>query len=218
MAHFVVDHNNIILWLQVSISLDYVNNPKSHDVVFVVEGEPFFAHKLALRDCSIPFDKMFDPGYKEGQNGIPQIEIPNISRPAFEAMVIFVYTGELADTLDSALLPELLEAADQYMLDSLTTSVAARMARSLTGANVIEHVELARRYNATKLAYAAASFIVCNYACVEEAMNEGRATLGRLLLHLKPVLHGYMQQYLWESSPRLWNVCVKNDLAPLEQR
>lgn len=202
---------------QVSVPGEYVNNPQRHDVVFQVEGAPFYAHKLALRDCSVPFDKMFEGGYREGQGGIPEIEIPNISRPVFEAMVTFVYTGDIDAALDGAMLPQLLEAADQYMLDTLTTTVAARMTRDLRADNVVAHFELARRYNATKLEHAAAAFIVRHHDEVEDTLEEGRAQLARLLVHLKPVLREYLQACLWETAPRAAD-SDKASLAASESR
>lgn len=96
--------------LQVYIGKGYVNNPRVHDVVFVVEGKPFYAHKLALSASSETFRAMFDSGCLEGGTGIPEIQIPNLSRRVFEAMMMFVYTGEggVTDHLD--ILPELLQA------------------------------------------------------------------------------------------------------------
>lgn len=96
--------------MQVYIGKGYVNNPRVHDVVFVVEGAPFYAHKLALSASSETFRAMFDSGYLEGGTGIPEIQIPNLSRRVFEAMMMFVYTGEagISDHLD--ILPELLQA------------------------------------------------------------------------------------------------------------
>lgn len=93
------------------IGKGYVNNPRVHDVVFVVEGKPFYAHKLALSASSETFRAMFDSGCLEGGTGIPEIQIPNLSRRVFEAMMMFVYTGEggVADHLD--ILPELLQAS-----------------------------------------------------------------------------------------------------------
>jgi hypothetical protein len=81
--------------VQVYIGKGYVNNPRVHDVIFIVEGKPFYAHKLALSASSEAFRAMFGSSCAEGSTGIPEINIPNVSRKVFEAMMMFVYTGEL---------------------------------------------------------------------------------------------------------------------------
>lgn len=96
--------------VQVYIGKGYVNNPRVHDVVFMVEDSPFYAHKLALSASSETFRAMFDSGCLEGGTGIPEIQIPNMSRRVFEAMMMFVYTGEAGISEHLDILPELLQA------------------------------------------------------------------------------------------------------------
>lgn len=45
---------------QVILGASYVNSPKSSDVKFIVEGRPFFAHRIALLASSEIFKTMFD--------------------------------------------------------------------------------------------------------------------------------------------------------------
>ena len=91
-------------------------------MVFVVEGEPFYAHKLALSASSEAFRAMFDSGCVEGGSGIPEIAIPNLTREVFEAMMMFVYTGELGLAAKSEdMLPELLQACD--LLDVISYQI-----------------------------------------------------------------------------------------------
>lgn len=114
--------------MQVYIGKGYVNNPRVHDVVFVVEGEPFYAHKLALSASSEAFRAMFDSGCVEGGSGIPEIVIPNLTREVFEAMMMFVYTGELGLAAKSEdMLPELLQAREFLNLVSFNTILSLWM-------------------------------------------------------------------------------------------
>jgi BTB/POZ domain len=191
---------------QVYIGKTYVNNPKSHDVVFVVEGKPFYTHKIALTASSAAFHAMFESGCREGSGGVPTIDIPNISHAVFEAMVVFLYTGELTGCPAAAeRMPELLEVADQYLLDSLTAACATKIASSLDVSTVVEQYELAMQYNATKLAHAAVAFIAVKHAQVTEQLGEGPVGLARLLVHVRPQLNDFLQRYLWTddaASPR----------------
>ena len=73
--------------VQVFIGAGYVNNRQIRDVVFKIEGQPFYAHKLALSASSEAFTAMFQSDCREGKGGIPTIEIPNIKWEVFNAMV-----------------------------------------------------------------------------------------------------------------------------------
>lgn len=71
----------------------YVNNPTLADVTFVVEGQKFYAHRIALLASSDAFRAMFNSGYKEKE--ARQIQIPNIMWTVFEAMMQYTYTGQV---------------------------------------------------------------------------------------------------------------------------
>ena len=45
--------------------LQYVNNSSLADISFIVEGRPFYAHRIALVAASDAFKIMFDGCYKE---------------------------------------------------------------------------------------------------------------------------------------------------------
>lgn len=191
--------------MQVSIGKGYVNNARLHDVVFVVEDKPFYAHKIALTAKSAAFHAMFDSDCMEGRGGVPTITIPHIPLAVFETMVSFLYTEELPENIDPALLPQLLAVADQYLLESLTAACAARMAHTLTVETVVEQYELAMQYNAKQLAHAAVAFVVLHYTEVEAVLERSRRDLGSLLVQLRGVLSEYLERYLWcssEASPR----------------
>ena len=85
---------------QVYLGEEYVNNQTLSDVTFIVDGQPFYAHRIMLLASSDTFRAMFDGGYKERE--AQHIEIPNISRPVFEAMMQCIYTGFVEVTSDIA--------------------------------------------------------------------------------------------------------------------
>ncbi|PQQ21652.1 ARM REPEAT PROTEIN INTERACTING WITH ABF2 [Prunus yedoensis var. nudiflora] len=100
---------------QVYLGEQYVNNPTLSDVIFLVEGKRFYAHRICLLASSDAFRAMFDGGYRE--KDARDIEIPNIRWEVFELMMRFIYTGSVDITLDIA--QDLLRAADQYLLEGL---------------------------------------------------------------------------------------------------
>lgn len=70
---------------------EYVNNKTMSDVTFLVEGQPFYAHRIALLASSDAFRAMFMGNYKEREAA--QIPIPNIRFEVFHAMMQCIYTG-----------------------------------------------------------------------------------------------------------------------------
>ncbi len=127
----------------VYLGQQYVNSKTMSDVTFLVEGQPFYAHRIALVAVSDTFRAMFEGNYKERE--ADHIPIPNIRFEVFSAMMQCIYTGmccwwchDVYDdgvgrsfqphttliitgktevTTDNA--QELLAAADQYMLEKL---------------------------------------------------------------------------------------------------
>ena len=79
--------------LQVYLGEQYVNNLTLSDVTFLVEGQTFHAHRIALLASSDTFRAMFDGHYKEKEAST--IPIPNIRYCVFESMMRCIYTGEI---------------------------------------------------------------------------------------------------------------------------
>lgn len=75
----------------VYLGQQYVNNQTMSDVTFMVEGQPFYAHRIALLASSDAFRAMFEGNYRERE--AEEIPIPNIRFEVFEAMMQCIYTG-----------------------------------------------------------------------------------------------------------------------------
>ena len=188
--------------MQVTLSKSYVNSTRQHDVVFVVEGKPFYAHKIALSASSEAFRAMFESGCKEGSSSsVPVIDIPNISRAVFRAMVSFLYTKELSaepgEEFEPEILAELLEVADQYLLADLRSETALAIAQTLEVGDVVDNHDLAESYNATPLAHACVAFVATRHEEVKEHLGQGDAGLARLFVRVRKNLHEFLQEYLW---------------------
>jgi len=119
---------------------EYCNNKELSDVKFLIEGRPFYGHKVILSLLSEKFRNMFNSGMKE--NNSEEIVIPHISYPVFAAICGYLYTGEVhfgADTegqeLSLEYMLEFLSVSDEFMLDEIKISCEKHLTNHLNGIN-----------------------------------------------------------------------------------
>ncbi|PNH10561.1 ARM REPEAT PROTEIN INTERACTING WITH ABF2 [Tetrabaena socialis] len=143
----------------VYLGSEYVNNPTLADITFNVEGRRFYAHRIALLASSEAFRAMFSGGYRE--KDADSVDIPNISWSVFEAMMRFVYTGQLDVTPDIAF--ELLQASDQYLLEGLKRLCENAIAQSLTTDSVMSTFEYSEQFSAPQLGRRCLLFVLEHY-------------------------------------------------------
>ncbi|KAK2648303.1 hypothetical protein Ddye_015792 [Dipteronia dyeriana] len=141
---------------QVYLGEQYVNNQTLSDVTFLVEGKRFYAHRICLLASSDAFRAMFDGGYRE--KDAKDVEIPNIRWDVFELMMRFIYTGSV--DVNTEIAPDLLRAADQYLLEGLKRLCEFAIAQDITVENVPLMYELSEAYNATTLRQSCILFIL----------------------------------------------------------
>ncbi|KAG7996345.1 hypothetical protein I3843_01G154700 [Carya illinoinensis] len=141
---------------QVYLGEQYVDNPTLSDVIFLVEGRRFYAHRICLLASSDAFRAMFDGGYRE--KDARDIEIPNIRWEVFQLMMRFIYTGSVEVTLDIA--QDLLRAADQYLLEGLKRLCEYTIAQDISLDNVSSMYELSEAFHAMSLRHTCILFIL----------------------------------------------------------
>jgi hypothetical protein len=149
---------------------------------------------------------MFDSGCLEGKGGIPEIRIPNMSRQVFEAMMMFVYTGDAgrgagADDPSHSMeiLPDLLRAADMYLLEKLKVMCADLIAKQLTPQSMLVQFELARQFNCTKLEHNAIAYAVLKHEEVTAELEGANVGLARIFRQIRAPMEEYIRCYL--SAP-----------------
>mmetsp|Transcript_34800 Transcript_34800/g.58447 ORF Transcript_34800/g.58447 Transcript_34800/m.58447 type:complete len:729 (+) Transcript_34800:396-2582(+) len=172
---------------KVYLGVSHVNNPKRSDVTFTVDGEPFYGHRIQLEAASGVFDAMFNGGYKELRPNHP-IEIPNIRRPVFEAMMRCVYTGTVEVAADIA--QDLLRAADQYIIEGLKSLCEKAIAQDLTVENVSETFKLAEDFHAPQLMNLCVQYALEHYNLIAQVSNADYFTdlMDRMKPRLKEIL------------------------------
>ena len=148
----------------VYIGGDHVNSRILSDVTFEVEGKLFYGHRIALLASSDAFRAMFHGVYKEKDAEV--IAIPNISYRVFEAMMTCIYTGTVV--VEPEIARDLLQAADQYLLDGLKRLCEEAIAEELSHENIMHIYELAETYHAPHLINSTILFTLENYRGVLE--------------------------------------------------
>lgn len=135
----------------------FYNNEEFSDVIFLVEGQRVFGHKMILSIVSDCFRAMFTTGFRESETGA-EIEIPGCSYNAFLDMMSYIYTGQtprLQSGQDGEMevqrIVDLLEIADQFMLDNLK-QICERILQPTVNSETVEYiVEEAQKTNAAQL-------------------------------------------------------------------
>uniref|UniRef100_A0A7S2W4I0 BTB domain-containing protein n=1 Tax=Rhizochromulina marina TaxID=1034831 RepID=A0A7S2W4I0_9STRA len=134
---------------------NYSRSSEFSDVTFLVEHRPVHAHRVVLSAVSERFRAMFSDGFRESSER--EIVIPDMSHAVFTAMLDYLYTGQPPRACVDASEPgfplflELLECADQYMLDHLKQICETRLATVVAEETVDILLEAAERNNAWQL-------------------------------------------------------------------
>ncbi|XP_065034862.1 ARM REPEAT PROTEIN INTERACTING WITH ABF2-like isoform X2 [Musa acuminata AAA Group] len=176
---------------QVYLGEQYVNSSTLSDVTFLVEGKCFYAHRIALLASSDAFRAMFDGGYRE--KDARDIEIPNIRWEVFELMMRFIYTGSVEITTDIA--QDLLQAADQYLLEGLKCLCEYAIAQEVCVDNVSSMYELSEAFHAMSLRHNCVIFILEQF----EKINT-RPGHSHLIQRITPEIRNYFGLYSWSLS------------------
>ena len=132
----------------------------------------FYAHKLILREAApllveLSTTTTTTPAATSNESPLSHVEIPDISPPAFEALLQYIYGHETPNFGgDVSLTKEIIMAADKYAIVNLKLEAEAGYVSTmeLTANNVLENLQFAHRMNCFLLKEEVMDFIVANPA------------------------------------------------------
>nr|XP_054761238.1 ankyrin repeat and BTB/POZ domain-containing protein 3-like [Lytechinus pictus] len=132
------------------IDPQYINNPEMSDVTFVVEGRRFYAHKIVLVTASKRFKAMLSDRMLDPQK--PIVEITEFSYHIFQLLMQYLYNGSTENLhVKPSELPELLAAANHFVLTGLQLHCERLLSIDLAWDNATTVYRQARLYGAESL-------------------------------------------------------------------
>ena len=142
------------------------------DAVVNVEGRTFSAHRLVLCARSPYMKGLFLSGMAESASSA--VELEDLQASVFEALLTWMYTGE--SKLETALLPELLQAAGRLQIVALEAAVEALVIERIDASNCVSAWLLGDSLMRPSLV--AAAEVVTRASFVEAAATDGFLRLG----------------------------------------
>jgi len=138
-----------------------VNCETAHDITFIVEGKPVFAHKIMCIRCdyfrALLMGPMLEATAKE-------IELPDIRHGTFLALLEYLYTDQFDVKLNDAM--ELFQAADRFGVERLKRMCENTMLSSINIENAASILQAADLYDAKSLREKCLVFILTYFDAV----------------------------------------------------
>lgn len=153
------------------------------DVSFTVEGITIHGHSCILMNRSDYFKAMFSGFWKERIGG--NVTIEETSPEAFQAVILYLYTGNTNVVTDDVVL-DLLGLADQYLVGDLYRYCVHFMESNLGNGNAVEWFLWSHCNSRDGLRETCKKYLVENYDAIKEEYPEtvDQITNGDLLVEL----------------------------------
>ncbi|XP_037538655.1 ankyrin repeat and BTB/POZ domain-containing protein 2 isoform X1 [Nematolebias whitei] len=137
--------------LSAQLDPHFLNNPDMSDVTFIVEGKPFYGHKVLLITASDRFKSLLT---SSGLDGSPnkEIEICDVKYNIFKMMMSYFYCGG-TESLKTSMpdLLELLSAANLFQLGALQRHCELICSQHINLDNAVSIYKTAKTHGSVEL-------------------------------------------------------------------
>lgn len=137
--------------LSAQLDPHFLNNQEMSDVTFLLEGKPFYAHRVLLITASDRFKSLLASSGPDGSQN-KEVEITDVKYSVFQMMMSYLYCGgtESLKTNVSDLL-ELLSAASLFQLGALRRHCELICSQNIDLDNAVSIYRTAKAHDAVEL-------------------------------------------------------------------
>ncbi|KAL7858385.1 hypothetical protein AOLI_G00184870 [Acnodon oligacanthus] len=138
--------------LSAQLDPHFLNNQEMSDVTFLVEGKPFYAHRVLLITASERFKSLLGFNSSNNSQHCKDIEISDVKYNIFQVMMSYLYCGG-TESLKLAIpaLLELLSAASLFQLAGLQRHCEQLCAQNIDLDNAVSIYNTAKAHGAVEL-------------------------------------------------------------------
>ncbi|XP_073320222.1 ankyrin repeat and BTB/POZ domain-containing protein 2-like [Pagrus major] len=159
--------------LSTQLDVHFLNNQEMSDVTFMVEGRPFFAHRVLLMSASERFRWMLC----DSPDDI--IHISHMTYSTFQMMMKSLYCGGTEGlTVSHSEAVKLLPVASFFQLGGLQRSCEMKLSLSVTLDNVVDVYQTAKRHGGSELCRFCEGFFLQNMDLLLDREDFHRLLLG----------------------------------------
>ncbi|KAM9807561.1 ankyrin repeat and BTB/POZ domain-containing protein 2-like [Neosynchiropus ocellatus] len=137
--------------LSAQLDPHFLNNQEMSDVTFLVEGKPFYGHKVLLITASERFKSLLSPSGSDRSSN-KEVEISDVKYHVFQMMMSYLYCGgtESLKTKVPDLL-ELMSAASLFQLGALQRHCELICSRHITLDNAVNIYKASKVHGSAEL-------------------------------------------------------------------
>ncbi|XP_067448386.1 ankyrin repeat and BTB/POZ domain-containing protein 2-like [Thunnus thynnus] len=159
--------------LSTQLDIHFLNNQEMSDVTFMVDGRPFFAHRVLLMSASERFRQMLS----DSPDNI--VHISHMTYSTFQMMMKSLYCGGTEGlTVSHFEAMKLLPVASFFQLRGLLRCCEMKLSQSLTLDNVVNIYQTAKHHGAAELCRFCEGFFLQNMDRLLDREDFHRLLLG----------------------------------------
>ncbi|XP_072529720.1 ankyrin repeat and BTB/POZ domain-containing protein 2 [Salminus brasiliensis] len=155
--------------LSAQLDPHFLNNQEMSDVTFLVEGKPFYAHRVLLMTASERFKSLLGSNSSGSSQHCKDIEISDVKYSTFQVMMSYLYCGG-TESLKLAVpeLLELLSVASLFQLVGLQRHCEQLCAQKIDLDNAVSVYNTAKAHGVAELSAYCEGYFLQNMGTLME--------------------------------------------------